>query len=487
VYSDSRFSIQDLDRLRIALDQAAIIAVTDSKGVITYANSKFCQISKYSLEEIVGKNHRLINSGFHPKDFFIDMWRTISAGKVWAGEIKNRAKDGSFYWVHTTIIPFLDKAGRPEQYVSIRYEITEKKAAQVQLEVYLNELQIQKDNFRTLFDSAFEGIAVVKDGCITEANRTLDLILEIEDGNLIGMPMNRFIGSDKRKQFEDFLASDKGGVFEAAGLSGKEKDIFLEIMHRKVSIHGQTMNLIAVRDLTQRKEMESQILRQDRLASLGLLASSLAHEIGTPLGVIRGRAEFLMKKKSEDSELKSDMGLVVQQIDRISKLVHSLLQIARGQSSSVAGRVSVNAVVNDVLNLVKVELTKNGISLETAVPEDLLVKAEAGPLSQVLLNLLVNSVHAIESAPKANERRILVEAKRSDKKILVSISDTGCGIKEKNLPELFKPFYTTKDIGHGTGLGLATSYKLVQSWGGSIQVQSKEGKGSTFTLVLSEP
>lgn len=128
--------------LKSAIDEAAIVAITDSQGIITYANKKFCEISKYSKEELIGNTHRIINSHYHPKEFFDDLWATISSGKVWEGEIKNRAKDGTLYWVHTNIIPFMDAEGRPEQYVAVRYEITERKLAEEQLKIYAKKLEV---------------------------------------------------------------------------------------------------------------------------------------------------------------------------------------------------------------------------------------------------------------------------------------------------------------------------------------------------------
>lgn len=222
-------SLRSLDEIRYALDQAAIVATTSQRGVITSVNDKFCEISGYSREELLGQDHRIVNSGHHSEEFFRELWSTISAGQVWRGEIRNRAKDGSTYWVDTTIVPFLDGRGQPRQYFAIHSDITQRKVAESMLRqqaaltqlgslaaVVAHEVRNPLAGLRAslqVLEGRFERGARERDVISTMVNRIDGLNDKVEDLLLYARPKApRLQPLDVREVAKEAIASAQAAV-----------------------------------------------------------------------------------------------------------------------------------------------------------------------------------------------------------------------------------------------------------------------------------
>jgi len=232
-------------------------------------------------------------------------------------------------------------------------------------------------------------------------------------------------------------------------------------------------------DITDLKRTREQLLHTERLAELATLASGMAHEIGTPMNVILGRAEFLMQRTKEENTRKG-LETIVAQVERITKLMNQLLTFARRRQSERTP-MDLRRTIEDSLEVLKERLSRHHITVESSMPPGaLLVEADGDHISQVLLNLYINAIHAMKDG---GTLRVVME-KVPDGQVSISVSDTGHGIPPQDVAKIFDPFFTTKEVGKGTGLGLTVAHGIIKEHGGSIHVESEVGRGTTFRIFL---
>jgi len=482
-------SIKEIDDLKAAFDEHAIVAVTDPQGKITYVNDKFCAISQYSREELLGQDHRIVNSGYHPKEFMRDLWTTLKQGKVWQGEVKNRAKDGSFYWEDMTIVPFLNDDGTIRQFIAISTIITGRK-----------QVEASHARLTMAVEQASESIVITDtNGIILYVNPAFEKSTGYTRAEVMGKNP-RILKSGKQdaeyyRRMWDVLKRGEvwHGHFTNIRKDGKpyeEEATISPVRDGK----GAIINYVAVkRDVTNEAQLEAQLRQMQKMESIGQLAGGVAHDFNNILAVIQIQSELLKTEGSlspQQTALADEIGLSIQ---RASTLTRQLLMFGRKQALQ-ENDLDLNQSINDMTRMLR-RILGETIELQFKFAmQPLFVHADAGMLDQVLMNLAVNSRDAmpgggrliIETSAVEYDESVCEQSAqaRPGSFVCLNVSDTGCGITPEILPHIFEPFFTTKETGKGTGLGLSTVFGIIRQHQGWINVYSEVGHGTTFRIYL---
>jgi len=429
---EMEISALEIEQQLHSLNQAAILSIADANGDIIYANDNFCKISKYSMEELLGKNHRVLKSGKQPDGLFIGMWKAISSGRTWKGEILNKAKDGTFYWVDTTITPFKGVDGKIEKYVAIRFDITTTKNQIEELAKQGEELQTQQEELKQMNEE-----------------------LEEQAQNL-------------KQQQEELQMTNEELEEQTQSLEVKN----IEIEASKNDIEQKTKQL----EISSRYKSE--------------FLANMSHELRTPLNSL-----LILSKDLSENRNKNLDTVQVESAEIIYKsgcdllvLINEVLDLSKIE----AGKMSINiiplslkAFTNELIREFKHHSEQKGLKLNSKLDKELpeFIRTDSQRLNQILKNLLSNAIKFTEKGSVS----INID-RNTESTIIISVTDTGIGIPEDKQMAIFEAFQqaeggTSRKYG-GTGLGLSISRELAKLLGSEIKLSSKLNEGSVFSLII---
>lgn len=480
-----------LQQIESALNSKAILVETDKQGVITHVNQNFCDISGYSAEELLGKTHKVVNSGVHSQEFFQDMWRTISQGKLWSGDITNRNKNGELYFVKTTIAPLTDIDGKIQSYLAIRQDISDK----VQNEADLAKtLEILNETSSIAKVGGWE--MDVATGVLTWTDETFR-ILEVEQKDglspVLEEGVSLFIPEHSEvitSAIEHTLATGEPYSLELMASTPKGNKLWIYTDGKANYLDGEIKTLSGtIQDIDAKKKAEHKYnlerqksIQSSKLASLGELAAGMAHEINNPLGIISGYSELLMRSNAEDPAAMEKIDVILKSCNRISHIVNNLKKFSRSGDDRQQETIVLSSVINEAVMLTKPRLKRDIIDLQYKSNSKAAITGNVIEIEQVFLNLINNAVDAIKDL---TNKWIKIELEEGPNQVIIRITDSGSGIKKEEASKIFSPFYTSKKVGEGTGLGLSIVDGILKDHDATIEYDDN-ADNTCFVLTFKQ-
>jgi PAS domain S-box-containing protein len=449
------------------------IGFSTSDGTILLVNQAFSELTGFSRKELLRMNVRDLIPEQHKKQRDRVVAHVLQTGEPEEYEIDYLRKNGSQVSVAITVFAVKREDGKSAGLAAIVRDLTERKHAE--------------ERFRLVVESSPNGLLMVDEqGTIRMVNRQIDQLFGYERTELIGQPVEILVPQHLRSHHigdrAKFIAhSESRAMGKGRDLYGVRKDgheFPLEVGLNSIRTPKGLSVLASVVDISERKRIQDQLQKAERLAELGTLASGMAHEIGTPMNVILGRAEYLLQRTADEG-MKKGLATIVTQVERITKVMNQLLAFARRKIPERRA-VDLGEIVDDSLEMFLERIANSRITVEKSIEADMPpVHADRDQLIQVLINLIMNSLHAM---PKGG--RLRMSLAREGPHVCLGVSDTGHGMSEETRSRVFEPFFTTKDFGKGTGLGLTVVQTIVEEHGGTIAVESVVDKGTTFWIRL---
>src|SRR2546425_2644783 len=364
---------------------------------------------------------------------------------------------------------------------SLLYQEQEERAAELRLLKEVNESIVESINVGLL--------AVDLEGRITHVNSALEEILDIGRGEAMGRRVEELFAEEFADTLRQVLGNDGWRLQELRNIYklhtatrlGHTLVLNIALAPLQGDSTGQTGALVVLEDVTGRIRLEEQLQQREKLSSIGLLAAGVAHEVNTPLTGVSSYTQMLLGMLPATDPKHALLQKIGRQADRAVNIVNNLLNFSRTGSAAEFIELDVNQVLDDTIQLIEPQLRRNQIEITRSYESDApSVIGNAGKLQQVFTNLLLNARDAIPDGGRITLRT----TSSRDGSLLVEVSDNGVGIAPDNVAKIYDPFYTTKGVGRGTGLGLAVSYGIVQEHSGHISVESAPGRGTTFRISL---